>query len=119
MDRLRPKSTIYWTINTVEGNNNSNRINKKILEVVEFCNLHQTVTQPTRKDNILDVFLTNRPTLTTRSTTLPGLGDVYMVFIGSSASAKMKRHIHLYMEKCRYRPTKKQMSPISQQLHNN
>jgi len=58
------------------------------------------VTQPTRKDNILNVFLTNRPTLTTRSTTLPGLGDHDIVFIGTSTSAKrskpVKRLIHLW-----------------------
>jgi len=62
---------INWAINTVERNQNSSRINKKIIEVVESCNLHQMVPQTTRKKNILDVFLTNRPTLKTRSTTLP------------------------------------------------
>jgi hypothetical protein len=74
---------INWTINTVEVNQNSNRINKNILEVVESCNLHQMVTQPTKKTK--NTTFTNCPTLTTRSTTLPGLGDHEIVFIESSA----------------------------------
>ena len=40
---------INWAINTVERNQNSSRFNKKIIEVVESCNLHQMVPQPTRK----------------------------------------------------------------------
>ena len=71
-----------------------------ILDLAETCDMQQMVSQPTRKDSTLDIFITNRPTLTTRCTTLPGLGDHDIVFVESSASAKRskpaKRRIHLW-----------------------
>lgn len=56
-------------------------------------NLQQTVTQPTRKDNILDLFLTNRPNLITHRTKLPGLGNHGTIFIEFSASAKRSKSV--------------------------
>ena len=91
---------INWQSNTINGNHNSTRVNNMIIDLAETCDLQQMVTQPTRKYSILDLFLTNRPTLTTRCTTLPGLGDHDIVFVESSASAKrtkpIKRLIHLW-----------------------
>ena len=93
---------INWQSNTIDGNQNSTRVNNMMMDLAETCNMQQMVTQPTRKDSILDPFLTNRPTLTTRCTTLPGLGDHDIVFIESSASAKrtkpVKRRIHLWRD---------------------
>ncbi|KAH3695658.1 hypothetical protein DPMN_083116 [Dreissena polymorpha] len=55
------------------------------------------VTQPTRKDNILGVFLTNRPTLTTRSIHCPDLVTTTLLFIVSSASAKRSKPVQKYL----------------------
>ena len=85
---------------TVEGHQNSTRVNNMILDQAETCDMQQMVSQPTRKNSILDIFFTNRSTLTTRCTTLPGLEDHDIVFVESSASAKRskpaKPHIHLW-----------------------
>ena len=62
---------INWKSSTVEGHQNSTRVNNMILDLAETCDMQQMVSQPTRKDSILDIFFTNRPTLTTRCTTLP------------------------------------------------
>ena len=43
--------------------------------MVRSCNLIQTVREPTRNGNTLAIFLTNRPTLVNKCTTIPGLSD--------------------------------------------
>ena len=71
-----------------------------IQDLAETCDMQQMVAQPTGKDSILDIIFTDRPTLTTRCTTLPGLRDHDIVSVESSASAKRskpaKRCIHLW-----------------------
>ncbi|CAG2201493.1 unnamed protein product [Mytilus edulis] len=68
--------------------------------MIHNCHMEQTVTFPTRLDNTLDLFLTNRPSLINRCSPLPGISDHDAVFIESSAAAKrgkpVKRKIHLW-----------------------
>ena len=44
-------------------------------DILDDFNLTQMVTQPTRQDHVLDLFLISNPTLVTDITILPGLGD--------------------------------------------
>ena len=53
-------------------------------------NFTQVVTEPTRKDNILDLFLTTNPTLINKVNCSPGLGDHDVV----SAEALLKPTLH-------------------------
>ena len=46
----------------------------------------QIVTSPTRQNNILDIFITNRPSLTSQCHTIPGLGDHHAISIHSLIS---------------------------------
>ena len=46
----------------------------KDLERIKNFNLQQMVTTPTRQENILDIFLTNTPSLVQNTETLPSLG---------------------------------------------
>ena len=59
----------------------------------------QIITTPTRQNNILDIFITNRPSLASQCHTIPGLGDHYAISIHSSAQAHRtkpaRRKIHL------------------------
>ncbi|CAG2200381.1 unnamed protein product [Mytilus edulis] len=68
--------------------------------MIHNCHMEQTVTFPTRLDNTLDLFLTNRPSLINRCSPLPGISDHDAVFIETSAAAKrgkpVKRKIHLW-----------------------
>ena len=55
----------------------------------ETCRIQQHLPDgctTNKKNNILDVFFTNCPTFTTRSTTVPRLGDHDIVIIVSNAS---------------------------------
>ena len=60
----------------------------------------QIVTTPTRGNNILDIFITNRPSLTSKCHTIPGLSDHHGISIHSSAQAHRarpaRRKIHLW-----------------------
>ena len=91
---------INWNTCSVDGNQNPAQINNKFLGAIQNCSLEQKVTCPTRKESTLDLFLTNRPSLVNRCTTLPGIGDHDIVFLESSVSAKrsklVKRKIYLW-----------------------
>ena len=60
------------------------------LSTIADYNFTQVVTQPTRKDNILDLFLTTNPTLINKVNCSPGLGDHDVV----SAEALLKPTLH-------------------------
>lgn len=66
---------IDWPSNsTIQGSPNRN-LGEQLIDIAEDLGLHQTVTEPTRQDNILDLFFTNRPSLIEKSTLIPGLSD--------------------------------------------
>ena len=56
------------------------------LSTIADYNLTQVVTEPTRQDNVLDLFLTTNPTLINKVNCSPGLGDHDIV----SAEAMLK-----------------------------
>ena len=56
------------------------------LSIINDFNFTQVVTEPTRQDNILDLFLTTNPTLIMKVNCSPGLGDHDIV----SAEALLK-----------------------------
>ena len=90
---------ISWDSNTVNGNQNSAQINNRFLNSIQNCSLEQKVTLPTRKENTLDLFLTNCPSLVNKCTIPPGIGDHDIVYIVSSVTPKrtkpVKRKIYL------------------------
>ena len=71
-------------------------------------NLTQVVKDPTRENNILDLFLTNNPSIVNRATVIPGISDHDIVLIDTNSSAQMKpqkpRKIHLYKKSRMGRP---------------
>ncbi|CAG2232905.1 unnamed protein product [Mytilus edulis] len=91
---------INWNSTSIQGNKVNSGINKRLLDMIHNCHMEQTVTFPTRLDNTLDLFLTNRPSLINRCSPLPGISDHDAVFIETSAAAKrgkpVKRKIHLW-----------------------
>ena len=66
---------INWKDKCVVGKNYPQKISNSFLNKVNDIGLRQINDQPTRGDGILDIFLTNRPNLVTRNSTIPGLGD--------------------------------------------
>ena len=91
---------INWNRNTIDGNQNSIHVNNRFKDVIQNCSLEQKVTFPARQESTLDLFLTNRPSLVNRCTSLPGIGDHDIVYIELSVTAKrskpVKRKIFLW-----------------------
>ena len=84
---------INWSLNTVSGNNYKKEINVTFLQAVENSGLDQVVDFQTRDDNLLDIFLTNRPSLIQSCKSLPGISDHEIVYVESDVSVKYQRPI--------------------------
>lgn len=52
---------VCWNTGLIIGNQNTRAINERFLNMLHRTGLEQIVEFSTRKDNTLDVFLTNRP----------------------------------------------------------
>ena len=66
---------IDWRSSSITSNNYSLPINTAFINVVQDISAEQIVTFPTRLENTLDLLITNRPTLISKCTALPGLSD--------------------------------------------
>ena len=91
---------IDWNTLSSSGNHVPASVSHCFLDMLQDCNLQQMVTFPTRCDNILDLFITNRPALVSRCCPLPGIGDHDIVLVDSSLFVPKKkpvsRKIHLW-----------------------
>jgi len=83
---VHPSSTIWiagdvslpdinWSSHCVTGHNYSLSLNNIFLNFLESSGFMQTVESPTRGQNILDIFLTNRPSLIVSCKTIDGISD--------------------------------------------
>ena len=66
---------IDWKSDTINGNRYSTTINQLYTDTINDIGCEQMVDFPTRIDNTLDIFCTNRPSLVDRCIPLPGLSD--------------------------------------------
>jgi hypothetical protein len=64
---------IDWKTISIIGNRYRKSINEGFLETISSIGLEQLVDEPTRKDNTLDLFLTNRPTFVKNAKLFLGL----------------------------------------------
>ena len=95
-------------------------------DILDDFNLVQMVTQPTRQDHILDLFLTTNQTLVTDVTILPGLGDHDIVSVGVAVkptqTTQKRRKIHQYNKanwttfRSKMRVIRQSFSPIIQAI---
>lgn len=74
---------INWKDMSVEGRNYSKQLNQTVLNTINDLGLEQAVDFPTRGQNILDTFFTNRPSLINLCKPVPGIGDHTIVFTKS------------------------------------
>ena len=66
-------------------------INESFLDLLDTAGLEQMVDFPTREENTLDVFVTNRPSLTNKCCPLPALSDHTMVFMEVNIQANRRK----------------------------
>ena len=67
--------SINWSTLAVEGNNYGKELNEQYLSKFRENGLSQTNASTTRGKSLLDLFFTNRPSLSTRTCLLPALSD--------------------------------------------
>ena len=84
---------INWSSNSISGNSYRKDINETILEVLANSGLEQVVDFPTRDNNLLDIFATNRPSLVESCKPIPGVSDHEIVHVSSDISAKYQRPV--------------------------
>ncbi|XP_072169454.1 uncharacterized protein [Diadema setosum] len=84
---------IDWETQSSSGNQNPLPVKQRFLTMVQDCDLQQIVSFPTRQNNCLDLFLTNRPTLLNKCVALPGISDHDIVLVESSAAANRSRPV--------------------------
>jgi hypothetical protein len=74
---------IDWQTLSIKSNQYSKSLNQAYLDKLENVGLLQTNLEPTRGESILDVFLSNRPSLA-RTRLIPGLSDHDVVLSDST-----------------------------------
>ena len=84
---------IVWTTDTVTGNSDNLNINTKFLNCCLGNGLEQVVDFPTRYENLLDILLTNRPSLIGRVDRIPGVSDHQGVPASSLVKARYRRSV--------------------------
>ena len=82
---------INWGKGEISGHRNLKEINQTFLDTFSDTGLRQIVDEPTRGENILDLFLTNCPDLIKSKTITPGLGDHEAVKIDCSMRLTRKK----------------------------
>ena len=66
---------IDWEVNAVKPDTQQVGLGNSLLDICSDMGLTQMNNQPTRKENILDLYLTNSPTLVRHMEMIPGIGD--------------------------------------------
>ena len=84
---------IDWSRNAITGHQYKEHSNETFNTLESELGLHQVIDTPTREDNILDLFFTNRPTLVKRSTVIPGISDHHAVYIDSHITMTRKKPV--------------------------
>ena len=72
-----------------------------MIDLANDFNLEQMVTEPTRKDKILELFFTNNPSLVEKSVVIPGMSDhdgIPLLVINTSPkiSKPKPRRVYVY-----------------------
>ena len=91
---------INWEHNCVSASSSKKKLHDSFLSTLADHNLSQMVTEPTREDHILDLMLTNNPSIIKSVHILPGFSDHEFVLSDSnlapSYTRKLPRKIHLF-----------------------
>ena len=88
------------TENYIKTNTTNRPLHERFGELLHDFGLTQLVTKPTRGDNILDLILTNNPSIVNKTEILPGISDHDCCFaefdINPKANRQKPRQIPLY-----------------------
>ena len=80
---------IVWSNHSVNSNIYPLNINNSFLDFLDTNGLCQVVSSPTRGTNVLDIFLTNRPSLIETCNVVDGISDHEAVVVESELIVKL------------------------------
>ena len=92
---------IDWEFHSITNHQYPASTNQIFLDLASDLGLSQTVTEPTRGDNILDLFFTNNLDLVKNTKVISGVSDHEAVIIESKLylkTKKTKKRKNLFME---------------------
>ena len=72
---------INWESCCTTGNNYPLSLCHMMIDCIQECGFSQVISFPTRRNNILDIFFTNRPSLIRKCHTLPGISDYEVIYL--------------------------------------
>ena len=84
---------IDWATDSIVGHQYPLAINNTFISTFQDLGLTQIVDFPTRIDRTLDLFLSNRPSLVSKCSPLPGVSDHEMVLVVSDIRAKRQKPV--------------------------
>ncbi|CAG2208939.1 unnamed protein product [Mytilus edulis] len=91
---------IDWNNNTVKSGKPQVKHHQELLEFIEEFGMEQLQLKPSRENNILDLFLTNHPSLVKSCNTLPGISDHNMLVLDTDLKPQYNkpksREIYVY-----------------------
>ena len=89
---------INWQSNSVPETSSQKTLCTNIIDTLDNNNLSQLVRNPTREENILDLYCTNKPNLISDIRNVPGLSDHDFIVVDSTfkavTSKKQPRRIY-------------------------
>ena len=74
---------INWEDGSITGHNYPHNFAELLLDFINTFGFTQTVDSPTRRNNTLDLFLTNRPSLVTSCKVIPGFSNHEIVHVST------------------------------------
>ena len=91
---------IDWENNTVKTGSNQVNHHQELIEIIEDSGMEQLQLKPSRENNILDLFLTNQPSLVKSCNTIPGISDHNMIIVDTDLKPRYnkpkKREINIF-----------------------
>ena len=84
---------IDWEKFSVTGTQYPGAISNSLISIMSETGLDQVVSFPTRLDNTLDLFLTNRPSCINKCQPIPGISDHEIVYINTDVKPKRRKPI--------------------------
>ena len=82
---------IDWENNTVKTGSNQVNHHQELIVIIEDSEMEQLQLKPSRENNILDLFLTNQPSLVKSCNTIPGISDHNMIIVDTDLKPRYNK----------------------------
>ena len=92
---------INWKNKSTKSKSNQQAQHRQLIDIIQEQGLEQMQMNPSRENNILDLYFTNYPSLVKSCDTVPGISDHHMVVIDSDLKTRYNKpkHRKLYIYK--------------------